>query len=148
MTWLPWVLSFAAAGELQVVFTAPHSPAPVALTLADPGSGPLPGLVFPGEDGTQYLVHLDLTLQPALRAADAVDAQDQVLLEARIERLTPTRRGGQRVEHVSTPRVLTTVGVPARVMHGARVPVPGSDPVEFTEVAWTLELLYTEAAGR
>lgn len=128
------ILSVHAA-ELQVSFTVPGSTAPVTTTLTEVQPGPLPGLVFPARDGSEYLVYLSLNPSGA-----------EVQFDVEIQQLQAKGRKGKLVaETLSRPRITTTPGTPAELRMGSRVPVAGTNPVEFQDFTLSLSLLYIDA---
>ena len=124
----------AHAAELQVSWTAPGSTTPVITTLTEVQPGLLPGLVVPAQDGSEYLVYLNLNPSGA-----------EVQFDVEIQQLRAKGRKGNLVaETLSRPRITTTPGTPAELRMGSRVPVAGTNPVEFQDFTLSLSLLYTD----
>lgn len=126
------------ADDLQLQFQPPGATEAVRLSYPDVRPGPLPGLIAAAPDGSRYLVFVTLSFPEV-----AEGAVPQVLLDAEIQVLRDAgRRKGWTLETTSRPRILTQQGVPAEIKHGARVPVPGTNPVEYQEHAMSLRLIW------
>ena len=135
----------ATGADLHVRWTSPGSDRPVTFTVEDFQPGSLPGFAATNPDGTEYLVHLDVTLPPPLAGEPP-----PVVVEAVIRELSADRKGRARLKTLATPRIRTVAGTPAILRQGARVPVPGTIPIDYREYALSLEVLYadgTEPAG-
>ena len=108
-------------------------------TLHDVQPGPLPGLVAAGPEGSEYLIHLTVEL-PEVPASD----KQRIVFDVEIRELKADRKGRAFLKTLSSPRIATLAGTPASLRQGARIPIPGTQPVAYQEVGLALELTYLE----
>ena len=105
----------AFAGDVQLAFKGPSDDQPVSIWYRDVQPGQLPGLVALGTDGSEWIVHVTMTV-------DQLDGapEPQLIFDATIRKFEADKKGRLRMATVSRPRVITRAGVPASITTGTQ----------------------------
>lgn len=117
------------AGDVALTFKAPGAVETVSVVYPDVETSMIPGLATALPDGTRYMVHLGIELQPDQR----------VLFDIVVERVEVDRKGRARLEVVSRPRVQADIGESAFLLYAP-------DPADDTK-SLSLEVVYFPAAA-
>ncbi len=110
-----------------------------AVTFHDVEEGPQPGLLVEGPAG-RIRVEMDVSRFPA----EHPDQTDQVQYDLEVWEHATDRKGRDKSEIISAPRLRANVDQPALVKQVARIPVDGPDGVEFLESSMQVELRWVE----
>jgi len=126
------------AADLHVEITAPGGE-PVAIDYPDVQFGALPGLMVRGDDDSLLLVQVSLS--PVEVEPDPVP---QVLFDVVMQELSSDKKGRAYLKVLSRPRIRAQVNEQARLAQGSRIPIAGTDPLEYEDRILSIELLYTD----
>ena len=126
------------AADLHVEITAPGGQ-PVAIDYPDVQFGALPGLMVHGDNEGMLLVHISLS--PVEVEPDPVP---QVLFDVVMQELSSDKKGRAYLKVLSSPQIRARVNEQARFAQGSRIPIAGTDPVEYEDRILSIELLYTD----
>ena len=132
--------STTLAADLHVTIKPAHATEPTVITFTDVKPGTLPGLTIPEDNGLTdiFTIRVDLLDPPAV-------GERQGIFDILVEGLRPKGLHGRLVrETLSKPRIVSLVGMEGMVQQGARRAIPGTDPVQYENLGYSVSLLYTD----
>jgi len=126
------------AADLHVEITASGGE-PVAIDYPDVQLAALPGLMVAGDNDSMLLVSITLSAVEA-----EPDPVPQVQFDVVMQELSSDKKGRAYLKVLSRPRIRAQVNEQARLAQGSRIPITGTDPVEYEDRILSIELLYTD----